>query len=70
MHKLLDLRFIIGLFFTIIGILLLLHSFISGGAEAQSINRWSSIIFIIFGIGMILLSFGKDAKDELLENDQ
>ena len=67
MNKLFDLRFVIGSFFTVIGILLLLYSFTSSSAANPEVNRWCGIIFIIFGVLMIVLSLGKDADDELLE---
>jgi uncharacterized membrane protein len=67
MNKLFDLRFVIGAFFTVIGILLLGYSFISAAEEHISINRWCGLIFLVFGIFMLILSFGKDADDELLE---
>lgn len=69
MNKLLDLRFVIGLFFTIIGLLLLIQS-ITGTTTletGESINRWTGIAFSLFGVFMILLSFKKDAHDEILE---
>jgi putative Mn2+ efflux pump MntP len=69
MNKLLDLRFVIGLFFTLIGLLLLLQGFLSADTAegAQTINRWAGLVFTAFGVLMILLSFQKDAHDELLE---
>jgi len=69
MSKLFDLRFVIGVFFTIIGLLLLLYSFfIAGNAESeQTINRYTGLTFLAFGIFMIILSFRKDAHDEILE---
>jgi hypothetical protein len=69
MNKLLDLRFVIGLFFTIIGLLLLIQS-ITGTTTletGESINRWTGIAFGLFGVFMIVLSFKKDAHDEILE---
>jgi len=66
MNKLIDLRFVIGSFFTIVGILLLVYSFFSAEA-AHSVNMWCGIIFIVFGVFMILLSLQKNAHDELLE---
>lgn len=66
MNKILDLRFVIGVFFTLIGLLLMGYSFMNAEQGGQSINRWCGIIFTIFGIIMILLSFVKDADDELL----
>jgi prolipoprotein diacylglyceryltransferase len=68
MNKLFDLRFVIGLFFTIIGIVILIYSFITtSDTNRQDINQWGSVSFIIFGIVMIVLSLRKDANDELLE---
>jgi hypothetical protein len=78
MNKILDLRFVIGVFFTLIGLLLFGYSFndtgewnlnktIGWGYENHtSINRWCGIVFGVFGIAMILLSFMKDANDELI----
>jgi protein-S-isoprenylcysteine O-methyltransferase Ste14 len=56
MKKFFDLRFVIGLFFLVVGALLFLYSFISSLAEASIINRWCGGIFIVFSIVMILLS--------------
>lgn len=69
MNKLLDLRFVIGVFFTLIGLLLLLQGFLSdsGTEGAGSINRWTGAVFAAFGVVMIVLSFGKEAHDEILE---
>ena len=53
MNKLFDLRFVIGLFFLIIGILLIAYSFFIIGF---AINQWSGSIFILFGAIMIFLS--------------
>ncbi|HYH14942.1 MAG TPA: hypothetical protein VD794_06975 [Flavisolibacter sp.] len=66
MNKLLDLRFVIGLFFTIIGLLLLLYGFFATTQleTGESINRYTGLVFLAFGILMILLSFRKDAPDE------
>lgn len=68
LSKLLDLRFVIGVFFTLIGLLLLGHSFvvINTMAGAESINRWAGLVFVAFGILMILLSFQKEAHDEII----
>lgn len=66
-NKLLDLRFVIGVFFTLIGVLLLIHSFVASVGAAESVNRWAGVVFLAFGIIMIVLSFGKEAHDEILE---
>lgn len=63
MKKLLDLRFVIGSFFTIIGILLLVYSFSVHQANTQNVNLWCGGIFIIFGIIMILLSYRKQTDN-------
>ncbi|HEX2607475.1 MAG TPA: hypothetical protein VHK91_08850 [Flavisolibacter sp.] len=67
MNKLLDLRFVIGAFFLIVGLLLLVYSFASKAADAQEVNRWCGIVFALFGGLMVFFSFGKDAGDELLD---
>lgn len=66
LSKLLDLRFVIGVFFTLIGGLLLVHSFVVS-AEGESVNRWAGLVFGAFGVLMIVLSFGKEAHDEIIE---
>jgi hypothetical protein len=55
MNKLFDLRFIIGLFFSVIGILLLVYHFIFSPAT-DKVNLQCSILFTVFGIIMILLA--------------
>ncbi|MFL5808128.1 MAG: hypothetical protein ACJ749_01325 [Flavisolibacter sp.] len=77
MNKLFDLRFVIGSFFTVVGLLLLIYSFVATGSanetatigNATEINRWCSIAFIIFGVIMIILSLRKDAHDEIIKNE-
>ena len=84
MNKILDLRFVIGVFFTLIGVLLVGYSFLNPDGQwnlnrsigwdsaynrSVSINRWSGIVFSVFGILMIVLSFMKDANDELITKD-
>jgi len=67
MNKLFDLRFVIGCFFSIVGVLLLVYSLASKAREGQTINSWCGGLFVVFGVVMIVLSFRKDAHDELLE---
>lgn len=69
MNKLFDLRFVIGLFFSVVGLLLLIYSFMEAAARTQIINRWCGGLFLLFGILMVLLSLKKDAHDELLEKE-
>ena len=67
MNKLFDLRFVIGSFFSIAGILLLIYGFFIEAKEASSVNKWCGGLFLLFGIVMIILSLQKDAQDELIE---
>ncbi len=53
MERLTDLRFIIGLYFLLTGLLLAGYSWSRGEA---GINLWCGILFIGFGSGMALLS--------------
>jgi hypothetical protein len=69
MRKLFDLRFVIGSFFSVVGLILIIYGFLSTdrASNAHLTNKWCGGIFIVFGILMIILSFGRDAHDELLE---
>lgn len=66
MSKLFDLRFVIGAFFVLVAVLLLIHR-LTGGEDPQHINKWCAVVFSAFGVLMIFLSLQKDAGDELLE---
>jgi len=68
-NKLFDLRFVIGSFFLIVGILLVIYSFLNETEQAKDINLWCGITFSVFGIFMILLSLKQEANDELLEEE-
>jgi hypothetical protein len=70
MNRLIDLRFVIGLFFLIIGMILLGYSFITSVADAVSINRWCGIVFILFGVFMLFLSYRKDESDDVLLHEK
>ena len=72
LNKLLDLRFVIGLFFTLTGIVLLVFGLTTDHLTPvqKDINKWGGGVFTAFGILMILISFGKDAHDELLEEEK
>ena len=65
MNKFFDLRFVIGIFFLAVGILLLLYSFTNPTIEHATVNRWCGIAFMVFALIMIALAFGKNPKDEL-----
>ena len=70
LNKLFDLRFVIGMFFLVIGLLILVYSFFVEPEGAQNTNRWSGFIFALFGVLMVALSLQKDADDELLEEEK
>lgn len=55
MNKLFDLRFVIGCFFGITGLLLVIYSLIQ--KNGSDINLGSGIVFIIFSAIMLFLSF-------------
>ncbi|HYC30041.1 MAG TPA: hypothetical protein VEB42_14510 [Chitinophagaceae bacterium] len=67
MNKLLDLRFVIGVFFVALSVLLLGYSFFASDLldGAKTINRICGSVFGVFGVVMVILSFQKDAHDEL-----
>ena len=67
MKKFFDLRFVIGIFFLVVGILLMIYSVLYKTPEGfnQSVNRGCAIFFIIFSIIMIFLSFDKKPMDKL-----
>ncbi|HWJ90045.1 MAG TPA: hypothetical protein VNR87_02990 [Flavisolibacter sp.] len=71
MNKLFDLRFVIGTFFGLVGLLLLAYGFTTADDtfNAHAVNKWCGTLFVIFGVLMIILSFQKDAHDELLPPD-
>jgi len=61
MDKLFDLRFVIGLFFFVIGALLTAYYFIFS-VTTEAVNLWCGVLFIVFGVIMILLSRKGAAK--------
>lgn len=66
MKKLLDLRFVIGVFFTIVGILLVVYFIFESyyTATNSSVNAWCGSFFILFGILMIAISYRDIITDE------
>jgi hypothetical protein len=66
MKKLLDLRFVIGAFFTVVGALLLIYYFMKASEvlPAAMVNAWCGIVFMLFGLGMITLSYVQKLGDE------
>lgn len=54
MDRFLDLRFVIGLFFILTGLLLLAYGCVP---PTEAANLWSGGIFLLFGLFMTFLSF-------------
>lgn len=67
MKNILDLRFIIALFFGITGLILIIASLVmhTDVAKSEATNFWSGIVYVIFSILMFVLwRFGKHETDE------
>ncbi|HRX94937.1 MAG TPA: hypothetical protein P5158_12495 [Chitinophagaceae bacterium] len=64
MNKLSDLRFVIGLFFLVTGVLLTGYYFISGKEVAEPVNLWCGISFFVFGVFMVLLATMNKISEE------
>lgn len=61
MNKLLQLSFVIAIFFVVVGGLLFIYSFVaSTNGEAQAVNRWCGLAFIVFALIMFYLSTKED----------
>ena len=57
MNKLTDLRFIIGSFFSIVGLILIVTSFIINADAGSRIDLWTGLVMGIFGLLMLGTSF-------------
>jgi apolipoprotein N-acyltransferase len=55
MHRLFDLRFVIGLFFLVVGLMLIVYGFTTGARE-HAVNRICGILFTVFALFMLWLS--------------
>jgi hypothetical protein len=62
MKKLYDLRFVIGMFFLVIGVLLIGYVLFASTSVGVSINKWCGILFILFGGFMLALSLKKPVE--------
>jgi hypothetical protein len=58
MKKLFDLRFVIGAFFLVIGLLLIAYASIEN--TGRQLNLICGIVFSVFGIFMVGFSFGNN----------
>lgn len=54
MEKLTDLRFVIGIFFMLAGLIVLIASFSGDGGKAggAQINLYAGLVYCVFGLGM------------------
>lgn len=66
MKKLLDLRFVIGMFFLIVGALLCFYHFVGvkNAEMSTAVNIWTGIVFVVFGALMVFLSYSHIAEDD------
>jgi uncharacterized membrane protein HdeD (DUF308 family) len=62
MNKVYDLRFVIGLFFLLIGAILTVYYFTA--TPKAEVNIWCGLLFMIFGGGMIALSAVNKEEEE------
>lgn len=65
MHRLIeDLRFFIGAFFLIVGVLLLLQGLlVTGAAPGPNLNLLTGIAFTLFASGSLYLSLRANRRD-------
>ena len=65
MNKFFDLRFVIGAFFFLVGLMLLIYSFTNPTIEHAAVNRGCGFTFLVFAIIMMLLAISKKPQDKL-----
>ena len=63
MQKLSDLRFIIGIFFSLSGLILLLTYFIAAESNHPVMNLYSGSAMFVFGLVMLFLFYKGDAEN-------
>ena len=63
MKKITDLRFIIGMFFTLSGLILLLTYFITAESNHPILNLYAGGVMLVFGLLMLLLFYKGDAEN-------
>ena len=63
MKRLTDLRFIIGLFFSLSGLILLLCYFIIKGGNHPEMNLYAGGLMLAFGLLMLLFFYKGDAEN-------
>ena len=63
MEKLTDLRLIIGLFFSLSGLVLLVNYFAGVAAKYPELNLYSGIAMLVFGLLMLLFFYKGDKEN-------
>ena len=63
MKKFTDLRFIIGLFFSLTGLILLFSYFTATESNHPELNLYSGGLMLVFGLVMLLLFYKGDAEN-------
>ena len=63
MQKLIDLRFIIGIFFSLSGLILLVSYFTSTESNHPQLNLYAGAVMLVFGLLMLLLFYKGDAEN-------
>ena len=57
-----DLSFVIGLFFLLVSVILLVNTFVNG-VDAGKLNLYTGIVFFVFGVFMVTLK-GKPSNND------
>lgn len=57
--KLNDLQFVIGLFFSVVAVILLLNVMLGSNVESK-LNTLTGVGFLVFGLGMMLIKGKRD----------
>jgi hypothetical protein len=60
LNKLNDLQFVIGLFFSIVSVILLLNVLL-GSHEGSRLNLYTGVGFLVFGLGMMFIRNNKQS---------
>ncbi len=63
MKQITDLRFIIGIFFSLSGLILLLTYFITTESNHPIMNLYAGGVMLVFGLVMLLLFYKGDAEN-------
>ncbi len=63
MEKLTDLRLIIGLFFSLSGLVLSASYFVSAQAKHPELNLYSGIVMLVFGLLMLWFFYKGDKNN-------